>query len=88
MEKAETVDRVIGALRIGVAALAVAVALLIGLKVPLIATFRSGLVLLAAFEVLSFGRCALSSEGARPIAWAEIVLKLAVLATAYVVLAT
>lgn len=85
MKKPETIDRVVGALRIGVAALAVAVGLLLALRIPLIATFRAGLVVLAAFELLAFGRRALSLD-ARPIMWAEIAVKLAVLGAAYVAL--
>lgn len=76
-----TLDRVLASARTGAAALAIAVGLAL-LKVPLIATFRAALVVLAALELLSFGHRALSaSPGAR--AWVEIALKLAVLAAGY-----
>ena len=87
MSTPSAVDRAAGAARLGVAALAIAVALLLLLKVPLIATFRAGLIVLAALEVLQFGRRVLSSD-ARPVMWAEIAVKLAVLAVAYLVLSS
>ncbi len=80
-------DRAVATMRIAVAALAFAVAVLLALKVPLLATFRAGLIVLAALEVLAFGRRVLSSD-AGPMPWAEIALKLAVLAGAYLVLAS
>lgn len=86
MRSLRTMDRAVDAIRVGTAALAIAVALLLTLKIPLIATFRAGLILLAAFEVLAFGRRALSSDTG-PLVWAEIAVKLAVLVTAYLVLA-
>lgn len=82
-----TLDRAVGAVRIAVAALALAVALLLALKIPLVATFRAALLVLAAVEVLAFGRRVLSSD-ARPLLWVEIAVKLAVLAAAYLVLAS
>lgn len=80
------VERAVSAIRIATAGLAIAVALLLALKIPLIATFRAALIVLAASEVLAFGRKALSSD-ARRVAWAEIALKLIVLGAAYVALA-
>jgi hypothetical protein len=75
-------DRAVAAVRTGTAALAVAVALFLLLRIPLLATFRVSLVVLAALELLSFGRRALSRD-ARAALWAEVALKLAVLAVAY-----
>jgi hypothetical protein len=70
------------AVRTGTAALAVAVALFLLLRIPLIATFRAALIVLAALEVLSFGRRALSRDWSAAL-WAEIAVKLAVLTVAY-----
>jgi hypothetical protein len=81
-----TFDRAVAVARTGVAALALAVALLLLFKVPLIATFRAGLIVLAALELLAFGRRALSRDAHLSL-WVEIALKLAVLAAAYLVLA-
>ncbi|MBI2764692.1 MAG: MFS transporter [Chloroflexi bacterium] len=53
-------------------------------KVPLIATFRVALIVLAALELLVGGRRALGPGGIR--AGLELVVKLAVLAAAYLVL--
>ncbi len=83
---AATLDRVLAAVRTGIAALALAVALLLLFKVPLLATFRAALVVLAALELLAFGRRALSRD-ARATNWVEIAAKLAVLGAAYLVLA-
>ncbi len=85
MARLSPIDRVLVPVRTGTAALAIAVALALLAKVPLIATFRAALVVLAALEVLSFGRRALSSD-ARLATWIEIVAKLAVLTAAYVAL--
>lgn len=80
-------DRMVGTIRLATAALAVAVALLLLMRIPLIETFRASLILLAALEVLSFGRQALSTDAwLRPAA--TLLVKLAVLATAYVALAS
>lgn len=79
------VDRAAGIARTAVAALAVAVALLLVFKVQVVAVFRGALILLAALEVLAFGRHALSAGAGRS-AWLEIGVKLAVLAVAYSVL--
>ena len=70
------------AVRTATAALAVAVALFLLLRIPLIATFRAALIVLAALEVLSFGRRALSRDWGAAL-WAEIAVKLAVLTVAY-----
>lgn len=60
-------------------------ALLLLLRVPLVPTFRAALVLLAALEVLAYGRRELSGvTGARE--RLEIAVKLALLAAAYVAL--
>ncbi len=80
-----SLDRPVAAIRTGLGALALAVALLLLFRVPLVATFRAGLILLAALEVLAFGRRALS-RGTPVLAWAEIGVKLVVLAVAYLVL--
>jgi hypothetical protein len=79
-----SLDRVLSLVRTGVAGLAIAVALLLLFKVPLISTFRMALIVLAALELLVDGRRALGPGGIR--AGLELALKLAVLATAYVVL--
>lgn len=81
------VDRGLTSVRTAVAGLAVAVALLLLFRVPLVATFRAGLIVLAALEVLSFGRRALSSE-VRARALVEVAVKLAILAAAYVMLSS
>ncbi|MBI2324489.1 MAG: hypothetical protein HYU87_05970 [Chloroflexi bacterium] len=73
------------AVRTGVAALAIAVALQLLLRIPLVATFRAALIALAAIEVLAFGQRALSM-GVRPLGWIELAVKLAVLAVAYLAL--
>ncbi len=75
-----SLDRVLAAVRTATAGLALAVALLLLLHVPLVA-----LLALAALELLSFGRRTLSSA----VPWAEWValgVKLAVLGLAYVAL--
>lgn len=75
----------LAALRAATAGLAVAVGLLLLLRIPLVATFRTTLVILAALEILSFGRQALSARpGVRePLA---LIVKLVVLGVAYVAL--
>lgn len=78
-------ERALAAARTGTAALAIAVALSLLLRIPLIATFRAALIVLAALELLAFGRRALSTAVA-PSAWLEIGVKLAVLAAAYLAL--
>jgi hypothetical protein len=80
-----SLDRALASVRAGVGALALAVALLLLFRLPLIATFRAALIVLAALEVLAFGRRALSA-GASVTLWIELAVKLAVLATAYAVL--
>ena len=79
---ATRVTALAAAVRTGTAALAVAVALFLLLRISLIATFRAALIVLAALEVLSFGRRALSRDGGAAL-WAEIAVKLAVLTVAY-----
>jgi hypothetical protein len=81
-----TVERALAAVRTGTAALALAVALLLLFKVPLIGTFRTALIVLAALELLVDGRRALGAGGIR--AGLELAVKLAVLAAAYLVLGT
>ncbi len=85
MARLNPIDRVLTPVRTGTAALALAVALALLVRIPLIATFRGALIVLAALEVLSFGWRALSG-GARPRAWVEVIVKLAVLAVAYLAL--
>jgi len=83
---AAALDRAVAAARTGTAGLALGVALLLLLRIPLIATFRGALIALAALELLAFARRGLSAEV--PLrAWLEIAIKLAVLAIAYVALA-
>lgn len=79
-------DRAVAAVRTGTAGMAVAVALFLLLRIPLIATFRGALIVLAALELLGFGREALSRDVSRAQV-AGIVVKLAVLAAASVALA-
>lgn len=85
MTQRSPIDRVLGPVRTGTAALAVAVGLALLLKVPLVATFRAAILVLAALEVLAVGRRALSAEGGIRV-WVELIVKLAVLGTAYVAL--
>lgn len=73
--------------RTGVAALALAIALLLLFHVQLITTFRASLLVLAALEILLFGRAVLSSASWRRPA-IEVLLKLIVLAGAYVALSS
>jgi hypothetical protein len=77
-----SVDRAVAVARTGIAALAVAVALQLLLRIPLLSTFRAALVVLAALELLAFGRHALSGA-TNAAAYVEIVVKLAVLLVAY-----
>jgi hypothetical protein len=79
---ATRVTALAAAVRTGTAALAVAVALFLLLHIPLVATFRAALIVLAALEVLSFGRRVLSRDATVAL-WAEIAVKLAVLVIAY-----
>ena len=80
-----TIERVIAPVRHGVAALALAVGIALLFKIPLVATFRAALIVLAALELLSFGQRALSGR-AGAVLWLEIVVKLAVLGGAYLAL--
>lgn len=82
---AAALERALATARTGIAALAVAVALLLLLRVPLIATFRGALVVLAALEILAFG-WVLLERGARVRDWWTIAAKIAVLAGAYLAL--
>lgn len=79
---AASLDRTLAYVRTGTAALAVAVALFLLLRVPVVATFRAALVALAALELLAFGRQALAREGSWS-EWSSVAVKLAVLAIAY-----
>ncbi len=72
----------VGIVRTATAALAVAVALSLLLRVPVVATFRASLLILAALEILAFGRAALSRASWRRPA-VELVVKLAILGAAY-----
>ena len=85
MPRRSPIERVLVPVRTGTAALAIAVALALLVKIPLIATFRAALIVLAALEVLSFGWRALSI-GAPLRAWVEVLVKLVVLAVAYLAL--
>lgn len=80
-----TIDRAVATVRMGIAALAIAVALQLLFRISLVATFRAGLIVLAALEILQFGWRALSG-GSSARLWAEVTMKLAVLAVAYVAL--
>jgi hypothetical protein len=72
--------------RTAVAGVAVAVALLLLFRIPLIASFRAALIGLAAIELLSFGAAAVSRNiGVRDAL--AIAMKLLVLAAAYLALA-
>lgn len=82
-----TFDRAVAVVRTSVAALAIAVALLLLLRIPLVPTFRAALIVLAALEILVFGRRALSAA-VRPMAWVELAVKLVVLAGAYLALSS
>ena len=75
--------RFVAAMRIAAAALAVAVALFLLLRVSLLASFRAALVLLAALEVLQFGRRALAKDTGAAL-YVELAVKLVILAIAYV----
>ena len=77
------IERALGYVRIGVGGLAVAVGLFLLFRLSLIASFRAALIVLAALEVLAFGRRALSRD-TRWGPWGELAFKLAVLAVAYV----
>lgn len=85
--RATILGRAVAAGRIAIAALSVAVALQLLFKISLIATFRAGLIALAALEVLHFGWRALS-QGSSVVLWTEILIKLAVLAVAYAALSS
>lgn len=82
-----TIDRALAITLTGVGALAIAVALQLLFRIPPVATFRAALIVLAALEVLAFGRRALSAR-VRPRHWIELSVKLAVLAVGYVVLSS
>lgn len=85
--RATAFDRAVAAVRTATAGLAVGVALLLLLRIPLLATFRGALLVLAALEVLAFGRAALSASASLRL-WVELTLKLAILAAAYLALGT
>ena len=78
-------DRWVDAVRTAVAGIAVAAGLFVLLRVPVIASFRYALILLAALEVLSSGRRML---GGGP--WVReaitLAIKIAILAGGYVAL--
>jgi hypothetical protein len=67
--------------------MAVAVGLLLLFRIPLIASFRASLVVLAAVEILGFG-AAFTSRRVGALELAATVLKLAVLAGAYLALSS
>jgi len=81
----QRVELVARPLRNGVAGLAVAVALLLLFRVPLVTSFRAALVVLAAVELLAFGGAAVS-RGTRLADWAVVAGKLLVLGGAYLAL--
>ena len=65
--------------------MAVAVALLLLFRIPLVASFRAALIALAAIELFSFGAAAVSrSVGVRDVL--AIGMKLLILAAAYLAL--
>jgi hypothetical protein len=81
----QRVEAVAGPLRTAVAGMAVAVALLLLFRIPLIASFRGALIALAAIELLSFGAAAVSRNiGMRDVL--SVAMKLLVLAAAYMAL--
>ena len=79
---AASVERVTAAVRTATAGIAVAVALFLLFRVPLVASFRYALIVLAALEVLLAGRRVLAGR-----AWLNeaiaVVVKILVLAIAY-----
>jgi hypothetical protein len=80
------VERVARPFRTAIAGVAIVVALLLLFRIPLIASFRAGLIALAAIELLSFGAAAVSRNiGVRDVL--EVGVKLLILAAAYVALA-
>ena len=84
---AATLDRALTSARTATAALAVAVALFLLLRVPVVATFRGAVVVLAALELLAFGWLTLS-RGARARDRLAIAMKVVVLGGAYLALST
>lgn len=80
-------ERVARPLRTAVAGMAVAVALLLLLRIPLLASFRAALVVLAAVEVVGFGAAAVSRR-ITPVDVATVLVKLAVLGAAYLALSS
>jgi hypothetical protein len=80
------VERLARPVRTAVAGVAIAVALLLLFRIPLVASFRAALIALAAIELFSFGAAAVSrSVGVRDVL--EIGVKLLILAAAYLALA-
>ncbi len=82
-----SLERALRAVRTATAGLALGVALLLLLRIPIVETFRAALIVLAALELLSFGHRTLSGRSGVA-AWVGLAVKLAVLAGAYVVLAS
>ncbi len=79
------VEKLARPVRTAVAGVAIAVALLLLFRIPLIASFRASLIALAAIELFSFGAAAVSrSIGVRDVL--EIGVKLLILAAAYLAL--
>jgi hypothetical protein len=82
---ATTFDRAVDTVRTGVAGIAVAAALFLLLRVPLLASFRAAILVLAALEVLASGRRMLSGGP-----WARelttLGVKAAILVAAYLAL--
>ena len=80
------VERLARPVRTAVAGVAIAVALLLLFRIPLVASFRAALIALAAIELVSFGAAAASRNvGMRDVL--AIAMKLLVLAAAYLALA-
>ena len=75
-------ERAVGMVRTATAGIAVAVSLFLLFRVPLVASFRSGVIALAALEVLLAGRRALAG-GPWLTESVALAVKVAVLAVAY-----
>jgi hypothetical protein len=85
MTAEQRVEALAGRLRTAVGGVAVAVALLLLFRIPLIPSFRAALIALAAVELFSFGAAAVSrSIGTRDVL--AIGMKLLILAAAYLAL--
>jgi uncharacterized membrane protein len=81
----ERVEAVARPIRTAVAGIALAVGLFLLFRIPLVASFRTAVLALAALELLSFG-AAVVSRGAGVRDAITIVIKLAILGGAYLAL--